>query len=119
MDQDPYYHTLKMPRLLRWWHEMAAAAVVLAAIGVAIWRADSIWRYLPFPGAAAAAGVFWWRMNHLVRCPRCAKRLQPRKVDEPYQVKGSKRFLLIVTPAGLRGTRSSLMNPCPIHDLDA
>ena len=93
MDEDPYYRPLTMPRLWHWWHQVAAVVIVLAAMSVAVWRADSVWWYLPLPVAAAVAGLFWLRMNRLVRCPRCAKRLKPRKVDELYRVKGSKRYL--------------------------
>jgi hypothetical protein len=56
-------------------------------------RGDSLSWYLPPVTAITLAGVFWLRMNRLVRCPRCSRRLEPRKVDELYRVEGSKRFL--------------------------
>jgi hypothetical protein len=62
-------------------------------MSVAIWRAESLWWYLPIPVAIAVASLFWLRMNRLVRCPRCSKRLEPRKVDELYRPAGSKRYL--------------------------
>jgi hypothetical protein len=92
MEQDPYYRTLRMRRF---WRHYGLIGFVIggASMLFAFIRGDSLSWYLPAVTAIALAVVYWLRMNRLVRCPQCSRRLKPRKCDELYRVKGSKRFL--------------------------
>jgi hypothetical protein len=93
MDEDPHYRPLVMPRIWRWWHGGLAAAVMVAAMTCAFLRADSVWWYLPLALAIIIGVIRWARLEWLVRCPRCSRKLRPRKVDELYRPKGTRRFL--------------------------
>jgi len=93
MHEDPYYRPLTMPRLWRWWHGALLGVVMLAAMTFAFLRANSVWWYLPLALAIFIAGLQWVRIEWFVRCPHCSRRLRPRKIDELYRPKGTRRFL--------------------------
>ena len=92
MEQNRHYQIMMMPKLPRWYGVVSVTAI-FAAMGIAIWRTDSIWWYLPLLVAITIAGFAWLRLHQFVSCPRCSKRLKPRKIVEHYRPAGSRRFL--------------------------